>query len=442
MSEPLEGPGIELLAILVAIGAGAALSALEAAVIAFGEVRLMSARDDGGRDGKTAERLLREGSGLHTRLLTGRVVAIVVAVGFTVRVGDRFGPWWMTGLLLGGVALLYATTAVALGALVRVRTTTWTLPLARWIRPLELLILPLALPLGSLVSFIERHLPASPPPLDDDDHAVREVEHMIEQREESGSIPEDFAELLLSVLEFKDTVAREVMVPRTQMKAIEIHTPIDDVLRLIVTEGHSRYPVYRERIDQIEGILYAKDLFRLLREKLVDGNRDTEIKSLARIIRRPVHFVAESHKIGQLLREMQARRFHLSVVVDEFGGTSGVVTLEDIVEEIVGEIRDEHDTDEPMIQEISKGRWSVDARVSVYDLGEVLDVDLEPEDGDFDSVGGMVVDLAGRVPEEGDSLHVHGFDFIVREADERHVTLIEVVRQPGTADGSVHAAAE
>src|SRR5690606_22465474 len=188
---------------------------------------------------------------------------------------------------------------------------------------------------------LDRRFPPAEPPADDD-HAVREVEHMIEQREESGSIPADFAELLLSVLEFKDTVAREVMVPRTQMKAIEIDTSIDEVLDIIVREGHSRYPVYRDRPDHIEGILYAKDLFRILK----NGERDKH-HSLHRIIRRPVLFVAETHKTGRLLREMQARRFHLAIVVDEFGGTSGIVTLEDILEEIVGEIRDEHDTEEP-----------------------------------------------------------------------------------------------
>src|SRR5690606_8712104 len=141
---------------------------------------------------------------------------------------------------------------------------TWTLPMARVLRPLELAVWPLAAPLAALAKLLDRRFPPAEPPADDD-HAVREVEHMIEQREESGSIPEDFAELLLSVLEFKDTVAREVMVPRTQMKAIEIDTSIDEVLDIIVREGHSRYPVYRDRPDHIEGILYAKDLFRILK---------------------------------------------------------------------------------------------------------------------------------------------------------------------------------
>lgn len=435
MPTPLEGPGLELIAIALAIAAGAALAALEGALAAFGEVRLLAAQDAGGRDGRTATRILDERTSLNTRLLTGRIIALAAAVGVTVHLTAPLGPWWVTAIVLAAVALLYATLAVGLSAIARARAATWTLPMARALRPIELCVWPLAAPLSALAKLLDRRFPPAEPPRDDD-HAVREVEHMIEQREESGSIPEEFAELLLSVLEFKDTVAREVMVPRTQMKAIDIDTSIDEVLEIIVREGHSRYPVYRDRADHIEGILYAKDLFRIMQ----NGEREKH-QSLHRIIRRPVFFVAETHKIGQLLREMQSRRFHLAIVVDEFGGTSGIVTLEDILEEIVGEIRDEHDTEEPMVQEIAAGRWLVDASISIYDLGEVLDVDFEEDEGDYDSLGGMLVELADRVPQVGESVRAHGYDFVVREADERHVTRVEVGRAP-PADGTVSAAAE
>lgn len=435
MPTPLEGPGLELIAIALAIAAGAALAALEGALAAFGEVRLLAAQDAGGRDGRTATRILDERTSLNTRLLTGRIIALAAAVGVTVHLTAPLGPWWLTAIVLAAVALLYATLAVGLSAIAKARAATWTLPMARALRPIELCVWPLAAPLSALAKLLDRRFPPAEPPRDDD-HAVREVEHMIEQREESGSIPEEFAELLLSVLEFKDTVAREVMVPRTQMKAIDIDTSIDEVLEIIVREGHSRYPVYRDRADHIEGILYAKDLFRIMQ----NGEREKH-QSLHRIIRRPVFFVAETHKIGQLLREMQSRRFHLAIVVDEFGGTSGIVTLEDILEEIVGEIRDEHDTEEPMVQEIAAGRWLVDASISIYDLGEVLDVDFEEDEGDYDSLGGMLVELADRVPQVGESVHAHGYDFVVREADERHVTRVEVGRAP-PADGTVSAAAE
>jgi putative hemolysin len=435
--EPLQGSLLELLTIVVAVVAGAAFSALEAALVAFGEVRLHAAKEEGGNDAATAERVLREGTRFTTRLLTARVVAIVVSVGFTVGLLRQYGlAWWVTPIALTILALSYATLAVGFGAIARARAQTWAFPMLRIMRPFELLFWPLSAPLAELVRFLDRRFPPPPPP-QNVDQAVREVEHMIEQREESGTITEEFAELLLSVLEFKDTVAREVMVPRIEMKAIEIDTPIDEVMDFIVREGHSRYPVYRDRPDQIEGVLYAKDLFRMV--LLSEGERKQA--SLERIIRRPVFFVAETHKIGQLLREMQTRRFHLAIVVDEFGGTSGIVTLEDILEEIVGDIRDEHDTEDPLVTEIAPGRWSVDARISIYDLGEIIGVDFEKElEGDYDSLGGMIVDLADGVPEVGETVSAHGLDFTVREADERRVTRVDVVRR-SPADAA-NAAAE
>jgi len=435
LPEPLEGPATELAAILLTIVAGAALDALDGAIVALGEVRLLAAVEAGGRNGKTAQRLLDNAAVIRTKVSVGRSMALVTASGLTVHLLARDGWTWLVLLGLGAVAFFYSAAAGTLGALTRARAATWALPMARWLRPVELMVTPFALPLQALVSLIDR-LFAPPPKPASDDHAVREVEHMIEKREESGSITEEFAELLLSVVEFKDTVAREVMVPRTQVKALEISASIDEAVEMIERQGHSRYPVYRGRLDQIEGVLYAKDLFRILRS----GEQDSH-ESLAGIIRRPAFFVAETQKIGQLLREMQARRFHLAVLVDEFGGTSGVVTLEDIVEEIVGEIQDEHDAEETPIQEVAKGHWWVDASVSILDLSRVLDVDLETEAGDFDSVGGMIVEMAGQVPEVGESVSFRGFQFVVREADERHVTRVEVSVQPGVG-GSEDVAAE
>merc|ERR1711916_291440 len=146
------------------------------------------------------------------------------------------------------------------------------------------------------------------------------------------------------------------------MVALDIETPLSEVMALIVEKGHSRYPVYRERIDQLEGVLYAKDLFRVWR----DGGGVPE-GNLESLIRRPVFFAAESQQISKLLRDMQLRRVHLAIIVDQYGGTSGMVALEDIIEEIVGEIRDEHDYEEPPIRRLATGRFIVNADLSVYD---------------------------------------------------------------------------
>jgi CBS domain containing-hemolysin-like protein len=219
--------------------------------------------------------------------------------------------------------------------------------------------------------------------------------------------------MLRSVLEFKNTVAREIMVPRTQVVAFDIDTSIDEVLASVIESGHSRYPVYRGQIDQVEGILYAKDLFQVLR----NTSTPSDIL-LVDVLRKPVFFAAESQKIGVLLREMQRRRSHLAVVVDEFGGAAGIVTLEDIVEEIVGEIQDEHDEEAPLVYERAPGHYFVDASISVYDLDKT----------DFDSLGGMLVQLAGQVPVIGETLVAGPYRVVVIDADERHVRRVEMLR--------------
>ncbi|MCB9593170.1 MAG: CBS domain-containing protein [Sandaracinaceae bacterium] len=413
-----------------------ALDALGGAIASLGEVRLLAAVEAGGRDGRTAARLLEEAGHRRTRLAVGRVLGLVSAVALTMHLTWGIFPPWGTALGVAAVAFTQAAVAAGLGAAARARATTWALPMARLLRPFELLVWPFSIPVHLLATAVGRAFESPPDANKDDEHTLREVEHMIEKREESGSITEEFAELLLSVFEFKDTVAREVMVPRTQMRAFELGASLDEVVEMIERHGHSRYPVYRDTLDRIEGILYAKDLFRILRE-----GEQSSYESLRDIIRRPVFFVAETQKIGQLLREMQSQRFHLAVVADEFGGTSGIVTLEDILEEIVGEIQDEHDAEEMPIRQLGERHLWVDASVSVYDVAHVLDADLDTDEGDYDSVGGMIVERAGRVPVVGESLFFRGFEFIVRASDERHVTEVEIVERPH-ADGPEHAAAE
>jgi CBS domain containing-hemolysin-like protein len=239
-----------------------------------------------------------------------------------------------------------------------------------------------------------------------------EVESVIDQAEESGAILSSHADLLRGVLEFKDTVAREIMIPRTQVVAIEIDTPFEKVLDLVKDAGHSRYPIYRGRPDQVAGVLYAKDLFQLEREGTTLANG-----SISALVRTPVFFVAETQKIGDLLRQMQAKRVHLAVVVDEFGGTAGIVTLEDILEEIVGEITDEYDAEEvPDVDPLDDGRLRLAARLPVDDLAELfpgIDADDNElteavEAADVETVGGLLAQRLGRVPLPGAVAEVAG----------------------------------
>ena len=181
--------------------------------------------------------------------------------------------------------------------------------------------------------------------------------------------------------------------------------------------------MYCKQIDRLEGVLCAKDLFHLMH-----NSADSSSIDIAGIVRRPVFLTSESQKIGTLLREMQSRHSHLAVVVDEFGGVAGIVTLEDILEEIVGEIQDEHDEEPDPVQERAPGHYVVDAAESIYDLEERLGESICEDKAEFDTVGGMVVHLAGRVPMVGEHLKTGLFEVVVLGADERRVTRVEVFR--------------
>jgi putative hemolysin len=425
-------PGLDALAISIAALLGWVLSALTTALNDLPDERLMAIRDEGGDDATIATRVLDRRARIRSRLLAGRILSIAAFSGFTAHLAASLGfvEWWILGAVFGA-ALLYAIVAEVAQTIVRGRETRSVLRFLKATRPVELLLAPFAWPIELVSRLTDRIVaPAEesiPPSI-----AEREVEHLIEKHEEEGALPEQNAELLYNVLEFKDTLAREVMVPRTRMVAISIDTPLEELVKRVADEGHSRYPIYRERTDKIEAILYAKDLFNALRAAggAVGGAGGQPPIDVAKLVRKNVLFVAETTKIGQLLKDMQSRRQHMAVVIDEFGGTSGIVTLEDILEEIVGEINDEHDTPEPLVTEIEPGRFLADARVSIHDLGDALGSEVgKAQEGGFDSLGGLVIDLAGKVPLVGAELTVDGLDLIVREADSKSVQRVEIRRR-------------
>jgi CBS domain containing-hemolysin-like protein len=215
---------------------------------------------------------------------------------------------------------------------------------------------------------------------------------------EEDVIEREERQLIHSIIEFGDTVVREVMIPRPDMVAIEARATVNDAMEVVMAAGFSRIPVYEQGIDDIHGLLYAKDLMRAVRDK----RGDVQVRELSR----PANFVPETKRVAELLPEMQKQKSHMAIVVDEHGGTAGLVTLEDLIEELVGEIVDEYDVEEPPIEPLPGGDVRVNARMPIDELNELLEAEF-PE-GDYDTVGGLVYFLLGHVPSEGETVDYDG----------------------------------
>jgi magnesium and cobalt transporter len=224
-------------------------------------------------------------------------------------------------------------------------------------------------------------------------------------------------EMIKGIIELSDSVVREVMVPRTDVVFISLASSLKDLIPLVVESGHSRFPVYQETLDNIMGILYAKDLLRSL-------TREKKDFSLEKIIRKP-YFVPESKKLNSLLKEFRRRKVHIAVVVDEYGGTSGIVCLEDIIEEIVGEIQDEFDKETADIIEIGEGVYLCEARINLEDLNERLRLSLPT--GDSDTLGGFVFDLFGKIPIINEKVVYNNIEFIVQRMEGRKIVAVKLV---------------
>jgi putative hemolysin len=238
---------------------------------------------------------------------------------------------------------------------------------------------------------------------------------------ETGALSKRGRELLHSIIEFSDTVIREIMVPRTDMIAIEVDSSADDVLRTIVEARHSRVPVYEGTIDHVLGVLHVKDLFHHLAHPEQARAAAFDLRKEAR----PTFYVPEIMKISELLREFQRRKTHMAIVVDEYGGTAGVVTLEDIIEEIVGDIQDEYDVDEKQFRVVGDDKIIADGRVSIWDLGKALSVEF-PSDADYETLAGFLVSRAGHLPRTGAVITWGNLRFTVKEADEKRVGTVEI----------------
>ncbi|MBL9021257.1 MAG: HlyC/CorC family transporter [Myxococcales bacterium] len=419
---------------------GAAFVSTDAALGSLSSARLSALLEQPDLPHRPAlERYQQNAAAMHSTYTVGRVVCAALAA---VIMADMVEPTMpgIAGLLLAVVATvaLFAPLTDFAVAVARARADSWGPRTATFLRPFELALWPLATLLARVTSLVTDKL-AEPAPTAPE-VASAEVEYLVDEVERSGVVGAEPAEMIRNVLEFEDLRARDAMIPRTRVEAIDLATPLALVRRLVAESGHSRYPVYEDQLDNVVGLLVAKDVF-----KVGDPDPADEHKSLAEIVRRDVIFVHEHQKLSSLLKEMRQKRQHLAVVVDEFGGTSGIVTLEDIIEEIVGDIRDEHDEAEAApIQEIGDGRLLANGSLCLADLSAYLAIEVPAESREL-----TLADCFEEAIDAGAAAERHGIQLIAREVANGRVKLVEIsrrldtsLRPPAPESGTKQTAAE
>ncbi len=247
-------------------------------------------------------------------------------------------------------------------------------------------------------------------------HSSEELQYLLEKGKESGALNNSEHELIKNVFDFNERIVKNIMVPRTKIVAVNQDDSAEDFINTVTEEGYSRIPIYSENIDQIIGVVHTKDILPLI----VKGKEVV----LSNIMRKP-YFIPETKKINDLMTEFQQKRIQIAFVLDEFGGTAGMVTLEDIVEELVGEIQDEYDEETPVVEQISETEFMVDAGASVHDANGYLPLEL-PESSDYDTVAGLVSHLFEKIPDVGDSTEVLGYRFTIIKKTQQNIEFVKL----------------
>lgn len=257
------------------------------------------------------------------------------------------------------------------------------------------------------------------PHLGNSNDLAEEIHELMDEGQAKGIITNEESHMVAGVLDLKETKAHSIMIPRTEISSAPINSTLGEIIKLVADCGHTRIPIYNGSIDEISGILHAKDLLKL-------WGKDPLIKIPIDIMRDP-YYAPETRKIGDLLRDFKRDKTHMAIVNDEYGGTAGIITVEDIIEEIVGEIMDEHDSDDPMLEIINDKSILVDARLEIERLEEHLNVTFPK--GEFESVGGFIIHLLGRIPDVKEKIPFEDLEITVQKADQRKIDKILITRK-------------
>ena len=396
---------------------GTVLAAAEAAMTRTSRVRALALEEDGRRGADTLVRIESD----PPRYLNAVYLAVMFvqngsAILVAILAEREFGSAWV-GLASFAFTLVYFVVVEAMAktfAVLHTDRVALTLAPVVWFLG-RLLELPTRLLIGlANVLLPGKGLKQGPFVSEEEIRSMAEVGH------EEGSIDEGEKELIHSIFEFGDTIVREVMVPRPDIVAIEDDETLRDVQALVLRHGYSRIPVYHGSLDDVKGVVFAKDVLKAVHQ----GKQDMP---LAEVIR-PPHFVPESKKVADLLKEMQQEKYHQALVYDEHGSVTGLVTLEDLLEELVGEIADEYDREEPEVLELADGTYRVSGKASIDDVNELLGTQLPDEE--WDTVAGLMLDILGRMPERGEETSFRGVNLRAERVQGRRIASVMITRSP------------
>ena len=415
-------PFLYLIAILLIVPLDLATLMTRVAVLYAQPGRLLSQAGGSERREKATMDLVRLQPQLQASLNLLQTLLRFMLVGllviFVLRLNASLIDLAVLGILLACAVLVFWIEWLVRAWVMR-QAEAWAIRLAAYAR---------------LVLFILRPLVAVPLALGQKEEAAAdasnslmmdELINLVDAGQQEGFLEQEERKMIHSIFELGDTLAREIMVPRIDMLALEVNTPLDEAIDFLLKSGFTRVPVYQATIDKVLGLLYAKDLLRVWRE----GGQLATLKGLLR----PAYFVPEAKKVDQLLAEMLSRRVHMAIVVDEYGGVAGLVTLEDILEEIIGEIQDEYDLEEELpFLELGDGEYIFQGRVDLDDFNEVLDSNLSKDEAD--TIGGLIYNRLGRVPASGETVQVDDLLLTVEQVSGRRIRKVRARRPQLTSD--------
>ena len=443
--DPDGHPAFILIIILILILINAFFSASEIAIVTLNDGKIKKMAEDGNTKAQTVLKLLAKPS----NFLASIQVGVTLAGFFASSIASANFSAPLTRLLMGAsvpesvanpvtmvvITLLLSYFTLVFGELVPKRIAMHNAEgVAFSVCGILAFLLTVFKPFADLLAF-STNLVAKPLGIqqapENTNVTEEEIRMMVDVGEENGTIEESEKEMINNVFEFNDRLAGEIMTHRTEVAAVEITDSLDDVIQIGLAEGFSRIPVFEDDLDNIVGIIYIKDLLRYV------GRQLPENFQIRDVMRTPL-FVPETKRARELFKALKLKKQHMAVVIDEYGGTAGIITMEDLLESIVGDIQDEYDNEEAEFSKIDASTYTIDGGAELYEVSELLDVKL-PE-GEYDTLGGLIIDRLGRIPQEGEhpTVRVAGVDFTVEKVEDRHIERVRAVKipQPPAAEGS------